>query len=159
MKNLERDVALDNINECYVVTHENDVVSHIDYDAVLERIERYSIELAGRGALPPEYIELPVQAKRGTRQAYDVFRNLMDALEKTVKEQGDHAVADLCPQLAGLEGHRVEVMDVGSMRKRRFRVALSHGWLPVHMEIPGHGYEGQPARPAYDSVKDLGPTA
>jgi hypothetical protein len=157
MKNLERHVALDNINGCYVVTHENDVVSHIDYDEVLRRIERYSTELAGRGALPREHIESPVNAERGTMAAYDTFRNLMDILEKTVKAEGDYAVADLCPQLVGLEGHRVEVMDMGSLRKRRFTVGMSHGWLPVHMEIPGHGVEGQTAKAEYQTVKDLGP--
>ncbi len=64
----------------------------------------------------------------------------------------------LCPQLIGLEGWRVEVVDHelrgGAMR--RFIVGKSTGWRPCHLEISrrnAHG--GFPAAKSYQSVRKL----
>ena len=42
--------------------------------------------------------------------------------------------SDLRPELSGLEGYRVEVLDADG-EKRRFIVGRSTGWRPVHLEI------------------------
>lgn len=42
--------------------------------------------------------------------------------------------ADLTPQLIGLEGRRVEVVDKWG-DTRRFKVGKSTGWMPCHLEL------------------------
>lgn len=66
--------------------------------------------------------------------------------------------SDLCPQLAGLEGWRVEVLDheLDGGSTRRFIVGKSTGWRPCHLEISrrnSHG--GFPAAKSYQSVRKL----
>ena len=50
------------------------------------------------------------------------------------QETGKRCNADLTPQLVGLEGKRVEVVDRHG-ETRRFWVGKSTGWFPVHLEI------------------------
>jgi hypothetical protein len=119
-------------------------------------IESISIELAGRGTLPPVYIDAPLKAKRGTMEAWDILQNLKDHLKKVCEEQGDHAVYALNPQLAGLEGHRVEV-ETTYGETRRFIVGRSTGWAPIHLEIKRRDSTGGGgAERHYRSVRDLG---
>src|SRR5688500_17969008 len=63
--------------------------------------------------------------------------------------------AGLTPQLIGLEGKRVEVVDQYG-NTRRFIVSRSSGWIPCHIEMKprtsGYGY---PAYGPYQSVKVL----
>jgi hypothetical protein len=47
---------------------------------------------------------------------------------------GFRCPAGLTPQLTGLEGKRVEVIDADG-GKRRFYVGKSTGWMPCHLEI------------------------
>ncbi len=42
--------------------------------------------------------------------------------------------SDLRPELSGLEGYRVEVLDADG-EKRRFIVGRSTGWKPINLEI------------------------
>jgi len=48
--------------------------------------------------------------------------------------RNQRCTAELTPQLIGLEGQRVEVVDQYDER-RRFIVGKSTGWLPCHLEI------------------------
>lgn len=140
----EQNVGIDHQNELYVIKHK-DGVSTLGFDVCLGRIERYALNL---------FIEDIPQAPRGSRQAYDIMRTLMDALEEHFNETGEKAVADLTPQLDGLEGWRVEVVDRQGEEPRRFIVGKSTGWLPCHLEISrrnAHG--GHPARLNYHSVR------
>lgn len=43
-------------------------------------------------------------------------------------------LSDLTPELIGLEGRRVEVVDKWG-EKRRFYVGRSSGWKPIHIEV------------------------
>lgn len=62
----------------------------------------------------------------------------------------------LTPQLIGLEGWRVEVVDADGCRPRRFIVGKSMGWRPVHLELlTVRSIGGEPARARYQSVKAL----
>lgn len=69
-----------------------------------------------------------------------------------------HAIRDLsglCPQLRGLEGWRVEVVDHDG-EKRRFLVGMSAGWRPCHLELPNiRSSFADPAWPSYRSVTPI----
>jgi hypothetical protein len=41
----------------------------------------------------------------------------------------------LSTQLKGCEGWRVEVLDIGDTKPRRFIVGKSTGWRPCHLEL------------------------
>lgn len=60
--------------------------------------------------------------------------------------------SDLTPQLAMLEGCRVEVVD-NYGEKRRFNVGKSTGWKPIHLEVYNRrSTGGHPAAKSYKSV-------
>jgi hypothetical protein len=59
----------------------------------------------------------------------------------------------MTPQLSGLEGWRVEVVDTEETPPRRFIVGRSTGWRPCHLEINNRrSLGGGPARSQYASV-------
>lgn len=53
-------------------------------------------------------------------------------------------VPEVAPQLVGLEGRRVEVVDAYG-ETRRFTVGRSSGWMPCHLEIARRDSNGGPA--------------
>ena len=66
--------------------------------------------------------------------------------------------SDLCAQLIGMEGWRVEVIDaeVNGGRKRRFIVGKSTGWRPCHLEIwNSRSRGGHPACKRYQSIRKI----
>jgi hypothetical protein len=134
MPTTERSVRPDPsyLNGCYIITAEHGV-SCLGFDVCLDRISRYYNELVGRGVDTAGLPETTVT--RGTMAAYDTMRNLTDLLQKVCEAQGERATSELTPQLVGLEGWRVEVVDTFEDTPRRFIVGKSTGWLPVHLEI------------------------
>lgn len=63
--------------------------------------------------------------------------------------------AGLTPQLVGLEGCRVEVVDTFGER-RRFIVGRSTGWVPCHIELKRRDSSGGgSADKSYKSVRVL----
>lgn len=78
-----------------------------------------------------------------------------DALSPTQKA----AIRDtsgLTSQLCGLEGWRVEVLDVCGGDKRRFYVGKSTGWRPCHLEIAqSNSSGGAPAAKSYFAIRRL----
>jgi hypothetical protein len=64
-------------------------------------------------------------------------------------------LSGLTPQLTGLEGWRVEVLD-NYGQTRRFIVGRSTGWRPCHLEISRRSaYGGPAASSSYQSVRKL----
>lgn len=64
-------------------------------------------------------------------------------------------MSHMTPQLTGLEGWRVEVVDMVG-ETRRFIVGRSTGWRPCHLEMSTRrSVCGDPARARYQSVKKL----
>jgi hypothetical protein len=139
---IENNVGIDPNQELYVI-HQGDGYSCLGFDVCLERIERYALNLFTD---PPTVV-------RGSRDAYDTMRVLMDALKKVYDETGEQAVADLNMQLLGLEGCRVEVVTQYN-EIRRFIVGKSTGWLPIHLELARRDSSGGPgADREYKSVR------
>lgn len=65
-------------------------------------------------------------------------------------------LSGLTPQLVGLEGWRVEVVEEHEPKPRRFIVGRSTGWRPCHLEISRRNALGGPgAMSKYVSVKRL----
>jgi hypothetical protein len=73
-------------------------------------------------------------AGAGTPERFAQYRTTMAAGESFNARTGARSPANLTPQLNGLEGKRVEVVDREGER-RRFIVGKSTGWAPCHLEI------------------------
>lgn len=71
---------------------------------------------------------------RGTPESFLFYQRMMQAGAAYNRETGKRCEIELCEQLAGLEGKRVEVVDKHG-ETRRFTVGRSTGWLPIHLEI------------------------
>ncbi len=88
----------------------------------------------------------------GTAERYNAYVKLMDA----GRASGKRCESDLSPQLVGLEGWRVEVLDDCASKPRRFIVGKSTGWLPCHLEIArANSSGGGPASQHYAQVRKL----
>lgn len=70
----------------------------------------------------------------GTSEFWDWYQYLLAAGERTFKLTGKRCPVELAPQLIGLEGKRVEVVDCWG-NTSRFIVGKSTGFMPVHLEI------------------------
>lgn len=140
---MERNVTPDHDAEVFNI--DDDFVT---FDEVTRRIERYAIELSGRGVAPPHYMDAMPKHARGSVASYDLMVTLQDALEKTVTED-DPAIALLSPLLTGLEGHRVHAITLDG-DERFFTVARTEGLIPTHIERTDQG-----DRPADDDYKEV----
>ncbi|REJ65662.1 MAG: hypothetical protein DWQ31_17125 [Planctomycetota bacterium] len=94
---------------------------------------------------------------RGTMEAYRIYQETMSIGQRCNHETGKRCPAELTPQLRGLEGRRVEVVDKYG-DKRRFWVGKSTGWLPVHLEIKRRDSSGGCAVTGapFQSVRSVG---
>lgn len=94
--------------------------------------------------------------RRGTKKAYRRYGDMVEQARKRWERTGARCPVSLCPQLRGLEGVRVEVVDCYGDR-RRFIVGRSTGFIPCHLALcrrnalSGPAVSGQPFR----SVKAL----
>jgi len=86
----------------------------------------------------------PLPAERGTMKAYEKYRKLSDLVFQKHRQTGYRSRAELTPQLIGLEGKQVEVVDCYD-EKRCFVVGKSTGWIPCHLEIASRRSTGGPA--------------
>lgn len=72
--------------------------------------------------------------RKGTLAAYEYYQKLIRAARDWFEKSGHRFQCELTPQLVGLEGKRVEVVDKYGER-RRFKVGKSTGWIPCHLEL------------------------
>lgn len=107
--------------------------------------------LAAERGLP----DSPYGPQPGTPEAYAHYRAVMAAGAAHSRESGRKCLANLTPQLMGLNGKQVEVTDPDG-EIRRFRVGQSTGWLPIHLEIEGRSAGGMGASDSYRSVRVIG---
>lgn len=81
---------------------------------------------------------------------WDKWKTLTPAQKDAARDY-----SNLTEQLKGLEGWRVEVIDVDD-QKRRFIVGRSTGWKPIHLEIKTRrSLAGDAASTHYKSVVRL----
>lgn len=91
-----------------------------------------------------EDCEKPNLKLRGTKEGYEQYRRILDRGGAFNRRTGKRCNIELTPQLVGLEGYRIEVVDRDNQR-RRFWVGKSMGWLPIHLEIARCNSSGGPA--------------
>lgn len=94
----------------------------------------------------------PNEALKGTEQGYSQYVTATEYARTEHARTGLKCTVELSPQLIGLEGRRVEVVDVYG-EKRRFKVGKSTGWMPCHIELARANSSGGPsADKTYKSV-------
>lgn len=76
----------------------------------------------------------PPRVAPGTPEAYRRYEELLGQVRQRFAETGVPCDAELTPQLVGLEGKRVEVVDRYG-ESRQFTVGRSTGWIPCHLEL------------------------
>jgi hypothetical protein len=117
-------------NGVYAATTPEGGTATLSFDATMDTIDRYSTELL---------VPAP-EVQRGTMEAFAMLEVLRDALVLRHEVTGEQAVSDLSPDLIGLEGRRVTVLDDEDSEPRSFVVGKTDGPLPRHLE------DGGPAR-------------
>lgn len=101
-------------------------------------------------------VEEPSPSIWGTLDGYNRNRELVELCRVRFENTGEKCPSELTPQLIGLEGKRVEVVDKWD-EKRKFTVGRSTGWIPIHIELKtkmstgGVGVSGAP----FQSVRVL----
>lgn len=101
------------------------------------------------GAKGVDVLALGVPPRIGTKKHFAACNKIIEAGSMFFALSGTRCFAELEPQLKGLEGRRVEVVDRDGM-SRRFIVGRSSGWMPCHLEIAnkrssgGMGTHGTP---------------
>ena len=80
----------------------------------------------------------------GTIEAYENYQHLLTIAQEYCAANSIRCDIELTPQLIGLEGNRVEVVDADG-DKRRFIVGRSNGWMPCHLEIASRRSHGGPS--------------
>lgn len=89
-------------------------------------------------------VEAPSKALTGTIEGYNRFSELVELCRVRYEKTGVQCPCELTPELVGLEGSRVEVVDKWG-EKRRFKVGRSTGWIPCHIELFNSRSNGGPA--------------
>jgi hypothetical protein len=136
---------------CYVIERERSY-STLGFDQTLDRIERYALNLY-MDPKPVDALMRAMRPKRGEVEVYEKMRELERALIDRYQETGERAVAELTPQLNGMEGWRVEVVRMNG-ESARFIVGKSTGPIPCHLEVKRvDSMGGDPADKEYKSVR------
>lgn len=126
-----REVTINSEQGLYVIPESNgNGYSCLGFDVLINRYNSIVTWLRKEGL---QQDDLPPEA-RGSMRAYTAYRTLLDRARSYYERNKLRCPAELTPQLIGLEGKRVEVVDCHGER-RRFIVGKSTGWLPIHLEI------------------------
>ena len=98
-------------------------------------------------------LNTPFHSEIGTMNAYNDYMELIETTRQRYIKNGIRSKTQLSPQLIGLEGKRVEVVDNNETKPRRFIVGKSTGFIPCHLEISRKNSSGGSA--ASDSYKSI----
>lgn len=102
--------------------------SCLGFDVVKTRSEKLVAWLSANG------VGYDKSLSYGDEDAFEQYEELLRLAGDLCRSSGVVCDIELEPQLMGLEGSRVEVVDVYG-DKRRFIVGKSLGWMPCHLEI------------------------
>lgn len=102
----------------------------LGFDVAFEKVKALHAELSPMLSKPLP--ELP--KRKGTMKVYNMLTKLQSIAAEIYKKHRVQMTCELTPQLKGLEGRRVEVVDCYG-DKRRFYVSRSTGWIPCHLEV------------------------
>lgn len=136
-------------DSCYVIRHsgadgDSDFLTTLGFDYCNEQTRLMLDWLMSKGhAEAGGWLSLIGRLPNPSIERYQQYRNAADAVRAQVDQTGERCPVNLTPQLIGLEGKRVEVVDKYGER-RRFRVGRSTGWIPCHLEIEGRADGGGP---------------
>jgi hypothetical protein len=99
--------------------------------------------------------DLAPKARRGSLRSFGEYARAMRIAATYCGVTGTRCEVELSPQLVGLEGKRVEVVDTWEgATPRRFIVGKSTGWCPCHLEIATRrSMSGGAAMRTYASVR------
>lgn len=139
-------IKLNNDQRIFIIPAQGGFTT-LGYDVCHEKAKRMAKWL-GR--------QLPDEETKGTLEGYEQYRWLVDTCRDVYERTGERCPTELNPQLIGLEGKRVEVLDEDG-ETRRFIVGKSTGWIPCHLEIlTRRSRGGGPASSRYKSVRVIG---
>jgi hypothetical protein len=94
--------------------------------------------------------------KIGTKAHYNLYCSLIKTGQEHSERYGSRCLSELTPQLISLEEHSVKVVDCYD-EIREFKVGVSTGWMPAHLEIePGEDGGGVVTGTPFKSIVDLG---
>lgn len=102
--------------------------SCLGYDVLERRFTRLASELVANGVYNAE-----MPAIRGTLERLAQYNALVEIARQFNAKTGWRSKSELCPELIGKEGKRVEV--AYPWGKSRFIVGKSGGFIPCHLEI------------------------
>lgn len=108
----------------------------LGFDVCFDRTRRIARELGDKSLEPTE-------ALRGTLPGYAEYERACAAAEALYERTGRRLTCDLTPELIGLEGRMVEVVDRHG-ELRAFKVGKSVGLIPVHLELARNAIGGEP---------------
>lgn len=143
LKSLAPRVTINAEQRLYVIRNSHGY-SCLGFDYLESRMAGYVEYLASRG-LP---LILAPDSAPGTVARYAEYESAVAAIHGHFKRTGERCDSELTPQLKGLEGKRVEVVDSYG-ETRRFKVGKSTGWIPCHLEIASDRLHG--GGPVYGS--------
>jgi hypothetical protein len=135
-----REVTINTEQELYVIPAQPDGYSCLGFDVLMHRYNAIAAWLRREGL---DASDLPPEA-RGTMRAYTAYQTLLARTGSYCQRNNVRCPVELTPQLIGLEGKRVEVVDHHG-QSRRFQVGKSCGWLPRHLETSRRNCTGGPA--------------
>lgn len=132
-KKITEEVSINNEQQLYVLKCGSDGFTCLGFGICKDRSDRLAKELG-------EPIKsIPI----GTIEAYREYERLIEIVRDRNQRTGFRSQSELVPELIGLEGWRVKVVDcLGDVRN--FTVGKSTGYIPCHLEIKSkrsHGGE------------------
>ncbi len=90
--------------------------------------------LRGRLTRGEAHLMYAREEDRGTPEGYALYAQALSQARNYATAHHTQLLCGLTPQLIGLEGKRVKVVDCYG-EKRRFKVGKSTGWIPCHLEL------------------------
>ena len=126
-----KNVTLNREQRLFVLPVNGGGYSCLGFDVCEKRIQSLATELQVQ----------PRPHRTGTHAAYRAYCNLVETAHQKNQATGWRSQSELTPELMGLEGKRIEVVDAYG-ESRRFYVGKSTGFIPVHLEIPRRDSSG-----------------